>query len=73
MKPFFKKYKNEIMFWGISAALGIMLLFFLFFSFKFLINKIDAVTDRSLIKPPEAVSFNIAQLEKLLEEKKEKQ
>lgn len=62
-----------MIFWGVGVALGVGLLFFLFFSFKFLISKINVVTDRSLIKPPEAIGFNIDQLEKLLEEKKEKQ
>lgn len=68
---FFKKYKTEILFWGITALLALGFLLSFIFSFNFLTKEINQVSDESLIKTPEVVKFNFTQLDELLKVKQQ--
>ena len=73
MKSFFKKYKTEMLFWGITALLSGGLLVGFFFSFEFLTGEINKVSSERLIKTPEVVKFNLEKLDELLKIKQLKQ
>ncbi len=63
----FLEDKKELVYTAIGIAIFTILLLTVIFSFRFMVEQINAALNPSLIKTPEAVKFNLDLVEGLRE------